>query len=190
MKKAIALMMILLLLTVTLTVLADGKVYILRRESDKVLVQKTPGAQPYEYWRLWDNNPPCGAQLTLTGKVSGQWVEVVCDYLPTSPTGWIKTGYLVSEPVTECHQLATVKHYVMARGYIGGAGTAEFFAGEVVEVYYRTDSYCSTRWGFVPTDALDFDCTATKATAKHSLAWNKLDHRKRDHLAYDVDPWW
>lgn len=165
----------------------EANAWILRRQaSDNVLIQKEPGKQPYQYWRFWDNDPECGAELFLTGNSSGAWLECVALYLPEKPTGWVHSGFVVHDKPVPCGMVATVTRTVVAKESIGGRDAWECVPGERVKVLYRTDEWSTTIWGMIQTSALDFTVTG-EVTQPRRAGWK--DWTKRDHLVYAVD-WW
>lgn len=170
-------------LIITVVADADGvqeaNAWILRRNADNVLVQKTPGTQKYEYWRLWDNDPKCGAELYLTGKQSGKWVECVCLYLPEHPTGWVNSRFVVMDKPQECGLVATVTRPVTV------GDTWACCKGERVKVLWRSEEWSTTIFGFIPTDALDFALTG--AVTQPRRVWP--DWIRQDHLINIVDVW-
>lgn len=164
---------------------AEGQnAWVLRRQCDNVLIQKSAGVQPYEYKRLWDNNPPCGAEIYLTGNRSGKWLECIALYLPEHPTGWIHEGFVVTNEPRECGLIATVVKPVTVTESIGGRAAWECVRGDKVKVLYRTDEWCTTIWGVIQTDALDFNISGD-VTQPRRAGWR--DWTKRDHILCVVD---
>lgn len=167
-----AMLLIGILLTAIVPALAESvepNAYILRRQADNVLVQKAPGTQPYQYWRYWDNDPPCGAELMLTGNRHGKWLECIALYLPEQPTGWIREEFIVTDKPTECGLIATVVKPVVV-------GDWQLVKGDRVKVLYRSESLCTTIWGMVPTECLDFALTGEVTEPRKLPDWLKRDH--------------
>lgn len=161
-----------------------GAAWILRRQStDNVLIQKEPGKQPYEYWRFVDNDPPCGAEIRLTGEKSGQWLECVCVYLEGQPTGWVRSGFVEYDEPSPCGMIATVTRRTVITESIGGRAAWECVAGDRVKVLFRSGEYCTTIWGFIRADALDFAVTGEVTQPRR--AWP--DWTRKDHLINVID---
>lgn len=181
-----ALVALCLILVVEWALAEEGtEAWILRRQAtDNVLIQKAPGRQPYEYWRIVDNDPPCGAEIRLTGRQEGKWLECVCMYMENEPVGWVHSGFVVHDKPVPCGMVATVTRPVVAKESIGGRDAWECVAGERVKVLYKSDEWSTTIWGMVPTECLDFT-RAGAVTQPRRAGWR--DWTKRDHLIYAVD---
>lgn len=169
----------------------EADAWVLRRPVDSVLIQKKPGRQPFEYWRYVDRNPPCGAELKTTGRQKGSWVEVVCLYLTDHPTGWVQSGFIVSDKPVPAEQVATVKEFVHTKLSIGGRAAWELHRGEQVTVYHRSERYCTCRWGVIKTNCITFDGSVEvvrrDVEARRVKYGYSKDWLKRDHLINVVD---
>ena len=131
-----------------------------------------------------DNDPPCGAEIRLTGRQDGKWLECVCMYLQSEPVGWVHSGFVVHDKPVLCGMVAAVTRPVVAKESIGGRDAWECVAGERVKVLYKSDEWSTTIWGMVPTECLDFTRTGA-VTQPRRAGWR--DWTKRDHLIYAVD---
>lgn len=189
-----ALLLIGIILTAIVPALADDvqpNAWILKRGCDSVLIQKQPFDQPYEYWRYLDNDPPCGAALALTGNQKGKWLEVICLYLPNHPVGWVKSNFVVTDEPQPCNKTATVTQFCHAHISIGGRATWEYYAGEQIEIYDMTDTYCTCRWGVIQTNCITFDGSVEvvrhDVEARRAKYGYSMDRLKRDHMINVVD---
>lgn len=181
---------------VNTTASAEGteqNAWILRRECDNVLIQKQPGRQPYQYWRFVDNDPPVGAELQLTGKQTDQWMECRCLYLPNAPTGWIHEGFVVYDKPTKVHKTATITQDCRTKVSIGGRTAWEYYRGEPVEIYTKTERWCTCSMGFIQTEAITFsddvEVIQRSSEARKAKFGYGRDWIKRDHIIHPIDTW-
>ena len=177
----VAIIAYVVLILTTDTGFAEGtepNAWILRRSVDQVLIRKNPADTDYVYSKLVDNDPPVCAELVLTGGKHGRWLECVCAYLPDRPTGWVREEFVSADKPEQSGRVATVIHPVKVGGYA-------LVKGDRVKVLYRSESICTTIWGMVPTDALDFALTGEVTQPRR--VWP--DWIRKDHLINIVD-WW
>lgn len=100
----------------------------------------------------------CGYRICLDGKKKNGFLHCVDLSLETTE-GWIFEGYVVYDEPELLDQNATVvsKGRLAVRKYVGGKRTRWLQPMSTVRIYYRTDEWCVTNYGFIQTDYLEMD---------------------------------
>ena len=163
-----------------------------RRATDNVLIRNNPKDTDYIYWKLVDNDPPCCAELFLTGEKYGKWLKCICLYLPDQPEGWIHSGFVVYDKPEECGKMATVTKTCYAYESIGGREAQKFCVNDYIKILYQSDEWCTTIYGMVSKDSLKIDEKRNADNRSQFVReiyrkWN--DWIKRDHVFNIIDTW-
>ena len=99
----------------------------------------------------------CGDDIEITGETENGFAEIADLPMDTPDGAWIYAGYIVlDEPVwygDEMEVIGTAR--VAARKNCCGAIRKLMQPGTVVQVFWKTDEWCVTNYGFIRTEYLE-----------------------------------
>lgn len=96
-----------------------------------------------------------GDEVRLDGRKRNGFVH--CIDMNTEPgDGWVFAGYLTpSKPtLADCDATVVSNGRLAARKYVDGKRTKWLKNGQTVHVYYMSDDWCSTNYGYIQTEFL------------------------------------
>ena len=135
--------------------LADDyeEAWIICRPGDYINIRPNPNKRGEPIGRA-----ECGYRLTLDCKKGNGYLHCVDLSLEMSE-GWVFAGYVVFDEPELLNQSATVvsKGRLAVRKYVNGKRTRWLKPMATVKVYYWTDEWCVTNYGFILSDYLEMD---------------------------------
>lgn len=127
-----------------------GTSYVICVEGDVVNIRSGPKTRAE--WIGWLEP---GDEVKTDGQRKNGFVHCV-DTNTESGDGWVFAGYLTdSKPeLVDCDATVISNGRLAARKYVGGKRTRWLKSGTVVHIYYMSDSWCSTNFGYIQTKYL------------------------------------
>lgn len=97
-----------------------------------------------------------GHPVEVTGKTEHGYAQCIKTGLENDEA-WIHSGYLVfDEPKWSGAEAEVVcKGVVLCRKYVDGPVRKRLAGGSIVQIFWKTDEWCVTNYGFIKTEYLE-----------------------------------
>jgi len=127
--------------------------FIICKPGDYVNIRPHPNKKCEELGRL-----DAGDRIMLDGKKKNGYLHCV-DLTMEQSEGWVFAGYVVNTRPERMDREATVVSIgrLAARRYVDGKRTKWLKPGTVVTVWFRSDEWCVTNYGYIMTEYLELE---------------------------------